>query len=137
MQRCGSLLDRKKEQLFNPTNENPSYINILVTCMGLALTESIREHFLFSVQKIHVTLVMQYLDQEFWGKLMSFWLFRASSSSLSTEGRGWEGVLEVLPELWCRPGLSWARVPVPPSPAARGKQGRHEAAGHSGRPRWI
>lgn len=78
MQRCGSLLDRKKEQLFNPTNENPSCINILVTCMGLALMES--EHFLFSTQKIHVTLVRQYLDQEFWGEWMCFWLFHASSS---------------------------------------------------------
>lgn len=68
--------------------------------MGLALMESIREHFLFFVQKIHVTLVMQYLDQEFWEKWMSFWLFHASSSSISTEGRAWEGVLEVLPELW-------------------------------------
>lgn len=63
---------KKKKRQFNPTNENPSCINILVTCMSLALMESVREHFLFSMQKlllilklvfskIHVTLVMQYL----------------------------------------------------------------------------
>lgn len=37
------------------------------------------EHFLFSMQKIHVALLTQYLDQEFGGKWVSFWLFHVSS----------------------------------------------------------
>lgn len=81
---------------------------------------------------------MQYLDREFWDKSMAFWLFHVSSScawkaapSALEEEHGREGWKAFE---WCQPGVSRAWVPIPPSPAAEGKQGAHQAAW---RPRWV
>lgn len=89
-----------------------------------------------SMQKIYVTLVMQYLDQEFWEKLMSFWLLHVSSSC------AWKAAPSAVEE---EPGrVAWRFFPScggwagagahPAFPCSRGKLGRPEAAG---RPRWM
>lgn len=99
--------------------------------------ESVREHFLFSMQKlflilklvfskIHVTGDAIFIDQEFWGKLMYFWLSHVSSScaweaapsALEEEQAEGEGVLELPPELWCQPGVSRDGLGAPPPSAA-------------------
>lgn len=88
------------------------------------------------MQKIYVTLVMQSLGQEFWEKLMSFWLLHVISSC------AWKAAPSAVEEEPGRVGWrffpscgGWAGAGAHPAfPCSWGNLGRPEAAG---RPRWM